>query len=157
MTEVDIAGNKYQVGRMPPLKQFHVSRKLAPLAFAFGAGLVSNANISSALSKTPESPAVDALEGSEEPDLLKDVAGKDILTAFEPVTLMLAQMREEDLDYVFKTCLGYAKRQQGSAWAAVQTPSGQMMFDDIDMTIMMQITMEVVKENKLANFITAQL
>ena len=89
---------------------------------------------------------------------LKDVAGKDILTAFEPVTMVLSQMRDEDVDYVFKTCLAYVKRQQGAAgWAAVQSPNGLMMFEDIDMNVMMKLTIAVIKENKLANFITAQL
>ena len=156
MTEVPIDGNVYQVGRMPPLKQFHVSRKLAPLAFAFGAGLISNENITSALTKGTNAPAVESDPPAE--DTLKDVAGKDILTAFEPVTMVLSQMRDEDVDYVFKTCLAYVKRQQGAAgWAAVQSPNGLMMFEDIDMNVMMKLTIAVIKENKLANFITAQL
>lgn len=160
MTEIPVAGNVYQVGRMPPMKQFHVSRRLAPLAFAFGAGLISNESISGALSKGAPVPEA-APEGDTPPaedDMLKDVAGKDLLTAFEPVTMVLAGMKDEDVEYVFKTCLGYVKRQQGNAgWAAIQAGNGALMFDDIDMNVMMQLTIAVIKENKLANFLTAQL
>ncbi len=153
MNEVKIGDVMYQVGRMPPLKSFHVARKLAPLAFAFGAGLMSNEKVVEAMASEPE---VDA--SGTKVDAVDKISPGDLLTSFEPVTTVLAQMKEEDLDYVFKTCLGYAKRQQASGgWAPVTAGNGQMMFDDIDMNQMIQLTMAVVKENNLANFITAQL
>jgi len=70
-----------------------------------------------------------------------------------PVAEAIAQMSEEDCDFVTDTCLSVCTRQSGSGYQAVMV-SGRMLFDDIDMMVMIRLCSEVVKEN-LSNFLIA--
>lgn len=68
----------------------------------------------------------------------------------------MAGMPDADCDFVLRTCLAVVQRQQGQAWAPVIAPQQglAMMFDDIGLTELMQLTVEVIKEN-LSGFFSA--
>ncbi len=125
--EIEISGNSYSIGKMSAMQQFHIARRLAPAIWA-----------------------------------LSSVAGKDrpeddstAINALQPVAEMLSKMSDEDSEYIVKSCLAVVQRKQQNGWAKVQSSNGGLMFDDINMQTMLQITFAVVKDN-LGNFFNAR-
>lgn len=136
-----IAGNNYKIGKMDAFDQFHVARRLAPALFALGGAASSMRGV---VSEDGEQPSSLELEGA-------------MLSAFEPVAQALAGMSDADTEYVLNKCLAIAMREQGNAWQKVAVMSGgkmRLMFQDIDMPVMVQLAVMVIKEN-LGNFFTA--
>ena len=123
--ETTINGATYQIRKLTPFQQFHVARRLAPALWALSS----------------------VAEGAS--------AGKVVegmLSAFQPVAEILSKMSDQDSEYVLSTCLSAVYRQQGNNWAMVSpTSAGMMMFDDITLPVMIQLTFEVIKEN-MGNF-----
>jgi hypothetical protein len=115
MSDIEVSGNVYRIGRMDARKQFHVSRRLAPLLAGLGG----------------------AIAGKKE----------DIASTFQPIAEALAQMSDEDTDYILDNCLAVVSRQQGNQFAPVMARGGNMMFEDIDLPTMMQLTITVIREN----------
>ena len=70
--------------------------------------------------------------------------------------LMLANISDADSEFVVKKCLSVVTRKQGSSFAKLQTPDGHMMFDDISLSAMLEITVAVIEEN-LGNFFRTAL
>lgn len=124
-----IAGNEYQFGRLNAFQQLHVSRRLVPILGALAAA----------------GPALVA--AAQE--------GDDDLTAFmAAVGPAVAGMSDADVDYVIKACLGVTSRRSGERWSPVLTRDSQILFSDIDMTVMLRLAVEVCKEN-LSSFFGA--
>lgn len=73
------------------------------------------------------------------------------LQAFEPVADALSKMSDADSEYVLMSCLDVVHRKQGNDWANVRARGGGLMFDDISLGTMVQLTTAVIKEN-LGNF-----
>jgi hypothetical protein len=131
MLEFTLAGQNYRAGKLNAFQQLHVSRKLAPI-----------------LPKLL--PA--ALKVSADPGNMSLVA-----EAFAPAAQAMADMSEEDCNFVVHTCLGVVSMQQGNAWAPVWNANTQsLMFDSIDMMIMLQITFHVIQDS-LGSFIQGLL
>lgn len=80
-------------------------------------------------------------------------AEDDSLLKFKPIAEALARMSDEDSEYILDTCLAVCSRKQEKGFAKVMA-NGQMMFADIDLAVMIQLTAAVVKEN-LENFMGA--
>ncbi len=72
----------------------------------------------------------------------------------EPVSKIMAQMSDEDSNYIILTCLSVVRREdKGGKMAPVVTESGLFMFSqDMDMAVMLRLVVEVLKEN-LGNFL----
>lgn len=126
-TDIEVNGQRYRVGKLDAMKQFHVSRRLGPLLATMGISL-------SVLGK-----------GAEEFDL------NEFLPLLEPITKMMAEMSDEDADYIIFTCLSVVTRLQGGRPAPVSS-GRQLMFHDIEMPTLLRLTVEVLKGN-LANFL----
>lgn len=126
--EFEIAGQRYRAEKLDAFKQLHVSRKIAPIV--------------------PKLLPM-FLKMSEKKDALKeDLAG--MAEAFEPLAQALADMPDADCEYVFNACLGVVARHQQGNWASVWS-GGSLMFDDIDIGTMVQITSKVIWDS-LGNF-----
>lgn len=123
---LNINQQTYQIGKLPALTQFHVLRRLTPGLAAVGLSF----------------------------EQIKTLTPEKMWGLLMPVSQFLATMPEEDANYVIFSCLGAVKRQAGGdgrfADVAVQ---GRLMFDDIDMLVMVRLTVEVLREN-LAGFLT---
>jgi len=133
--QFEINGQQYQSGKLDAFKQFHVARRLAPLISGVSAALKGDA------APSAEGAAADSVQ--PQPEQRKDFA--DFL---EPMADALAHMPDADCDYILFTCLGVVKRQQGDGWAKVLAPGGRtLMFEDIDMGAMINITLKVIQEN----------
>lgn len=123
--EIQIGSDTYKIERLSAMKAFHVARRLAPVLVAiFKAGA---------------------------PDLTKD----DLLKTMAPaIADSLANLSDDDTEYVIFTCLAVVSKKQGPAWAPV-TKNKQMMFDDMDAVTMLRLTSEVVQENMTGFFSSA--
>lgn len=133
--DLEINEKTYRVGKLSALKQFHVSRKIAPLL----PPLVSL--------------WVDALK-AEKPlqDSLAEVAA-----LATPVLEILSTLPDEQLEYVIGECMAVVTRRDANAafpvWsAAVRAP----MYEDIDMAVMLQLTARVIADS-LGPFINGWL
>lgn len=118
---VEIKNQGYEIGSLPALTQFHVVRRLAPMIGAVG---MDAATLKSAASL------------------------KDFSEFIAPVVDQLARMTDEDANYVIFSCLAVVKRKaasDGSLARVVASDGRSLMFDDIDMTVMVRLVVEVLK------------
>ncbi len=69
----------------------------------------------------------------------------DFMTGLEAAAKFISAMADADREYVVKACFDVTQRQQGAAWAPLRA-GGRMMFEDIDLQTMMQITWQVLQE-----------
>lgn len=133
--ELTLGSAEYSTRKLSAIQQFHVARRLAPLLWALGEGLVQ------ALSSGKSEISVDGVDANG-------------LFALKNVADMVAQMSDADSEYVLNTCLSVVRRKQSGGWANIQASGGGLMFDDIDLQTMMQLAVTVIKEN-LGNFFDA--
>ena len=130
MNEVEIDGNRYQIGRLDAKTQFHVARRVAPLLSALGQGAA-------------------ALDGAA-PDPEGEVSDGDMLKVFGPLANALSAMDDAQCDYVINRCLSVVRRHNGQQWTPVMAPNGALMFDadhGFTMQVMMRLTIAVIQEN----------
>lgn len=137
MTEFEINGELYRSGKLDTFKQLHVSRKIAPLV-----PKVLPAFAAIAQAKRAEGMVLgDALNRE------LGVQGIDLIAkAIEPVTTVMAEMSDTDVEYLFANCLAVVQRKQGKDWAPIWR-NDALMFDDIELPQMTQIAMKVIWDN----------
>lgn len=141
MEIIPIGGHDYAIGRLNALDQLHVSRKIAPIIPNIMPILTEVAK--GEFSKTLESlenGATDELDGLE-----------PLAQALEPFMEAIAKIPEDDVNYVVHKCLSVVKRN-----GAVVCRNGTMMFDDLDMSHLLPLTVAVIRTN-LGNFIQGLL
>lgn len=137
MAVVEIGGRRYSIGKIPPMTQFHIARRLAPMV-AGGAALID---------------VIDAVTRDDVP--LNEAA--EVLKNLQPVAEALAKMPDADAEYVVNHCLLVVSRQEEPAgnWAPVQPQLGMMMMADMTMPDMLRLAFEVIKD-QIAPFLNAQ-
>ena len=92
-------------------------------------------------------PAIPIVEG-----LVADRnAGKDITLL---VVLMLSRLSDAESDEIVKKCLSVVLISQEGGWAKLM-PNGVLMFSDIDLSSLLQLTAAVIVENLGTFFNTA--
>lgn len=133
MIEIELSGQTYRTGKLDVMRQFHLSRRLAPII-------------------PPLIPVFVKLKaGGLEQDLL-GFAG-----VLGPFADGLSAMSDEDSEYIIGTCLGVVQRKSGKTWAAVWDVGGKVcMFDDMELPDMIQLTLRVIQDN-LGPFISGIL
>lgn len=66
----------------------------------------------------------------------------------QPLMHGIASMTDADCDFILEACLKVVQRQQGNAWSPIYAGANQaLMFDDIDMSAMLQIASKVIQDN----------
>lgn len=136
MVEFEIAGQAYRADKLNAFQQLHVARRIAPV---MGAAI------------TPELIASFKSAASEP----EGTAALDGLSLFEPLAKAFGAMSDADVEFITKTCLGAVSRQQGPGWQRVMTASGQLMFQDLELPAMLQITWKVIEDNLKGFFPTS--
>lgn len=133
MISIELSGNNYRAGKLDAMRQFHLSRRLAPII-------------------PPLIPVFIKLKaGGLEQDML------GFASVLGPFADGLAAMSDEDSEYIVGTCLSVVQRQNGKAWANVWDVQGKVcMFDDLELPDMIQLTLRVIQEN-LGPFISGIL
>ena len=138
MRDVELGGIHYQIGKLDAFKQFHVARRLAPIL----------ATVASAAANIPESerPTPETDEAAAERWFGKMAA---------PLVEAFSSMNDETADYILLTCLTAVGRDAGKGtWAPVLSRQRTLMYQDIDMGTMVQLTVAVIQEN-LAGFFSS--
>lgn len=129
---VTVNGIEYSIGEMPVFDQFHVGRRLAPFLGS----------------------ALEAFRGQS-----LDTAAEEfdiLLLATPSLTKTLAEMKDEDAEYIIRKCLSVVKRHEKSGWAKVMNGAGNFQFQDIDLKAMLTLTTKVIQENIGDFFPTSQ-
>jgi hypothetical protein len=125
VAEFEVAGKQYRSAKMNAFQQFHVARKLGPIFAKLGPN---------AIRTDPDASLIDMLE---------------------PVVDALAAMPEEDCNYILFRCLAVVQRGDAGRWTPIWNENAKrLMFEDIDMSEMIQICMQVLGDN-LGPFIAA--
>jgi hypothetical protein len=149
MSEIELQGVRYRVNKMSVFDQAHVARKVAPIIFSMGRGY------SNALAKLPQRAPQPASNGNdsmaeefEAPTDQHETAEQNevLFETMGPIADVLAKMSDEDVNYVLKKCLGVCAKHNGTSWAPLMR-GDNLMFDDLDLATLMQLTMEVVQDN----------
>lgn len=70
--------------------------------------------------------------------------------------MMLSQVPDQDVDFIMRKCLSVVVRRQGDSLAKIQSPNGQLMFDDIDLDALLTLTVAVLEES-LGDFFRTSL
>lgn len=131
MAEFTVNGQSYRTAKIDAMRQFHLSRKIAPIIPA----------LIPVFTKLSESKKEEAAK-----PLSNDIAGMAHL--FEPFAEAIAEMSDEVAEYVMGTCLSVVQRQQGTTWAPIWNERQKVcMFDDIDAGVMVQLAAYVVRES----------
>lgn len=137
-----IDGIDYQVHSIDAVKQFHLSRKLAPIMARPIIQLL---------------PLVMRLLSEEE---LSEEEKKSIplhLQAAVPdFAEAIAALSEDDANYIIFTCLDYCWRKQDTGWAKVRK-AGALMFADLSMLALIRLVVETIKANLGDVFTTGAL
>lgn len=124
-TETEIGGIKFRTAKLSPKVQFNVLKRLMPL-----------------MARVPE-----ASGGLKKEATLADLFSSTVMAD------AISHMDDKDSDFVIDACLSVVQREQvleGSqqaVWAPVTTGKGVLMFADIDMNVMLKITVLVISEN----------
>lgn len=126
-TLATVNGKEYQIGRLPALEQLHVARRLMPCLAALAN--VDTNKVSSILEK-----------GEENVD-------KAFNQVALPIAEALANMTDEQVNYVITKCLGVCYFKQDTGWARMTNGSGQIMNADLELPDLLGVTVEVIKEN----------
>lgn len=131
MTEFDVGEKTYRVGKIDARRQWHLVRRVAPALV----GVVGIASLT-----------------NEEGQVVNPRA---MIEKIEPFLAALGKMSDEDTDYVLDTCLSVVQRKiEGDrGWSSVGS-GGALMFDDIDLAVMMRLAFEAGREN-LSGFFDA--
>jgi len=125
MAQFEINGQTYRAGKMDAFKQFHVSRRIAPIIPTLIPVFLRLANDGSIVKNL---------------DALAEVLG--------PFADGIAAMSDESSEFVIGTCLSVVQRQNGSLWAPVWNSQQKVcMFDDLDLGAMIQIVLRVLQDN----------
>lgn len=131
MAEFTVNGQAYRTAKIDAMRQFHLSRKIAPIIPA----------LIPVFAKLAESQKA---EGAK--PLSSDLA--TMANLFEPFAEAIAGMSDEAAEYVMGTCLSVVQRQQGTTWSPVWSDRQKVcMFDDIDAGVMVQLAAFVVRES----------
>jgi hypothetical protein len=126
MAEMTINEHVYSIGRLTPKQQLHLARRILPLFTGVGAAF----------------------------DLDKGVDTD--FRQFGPFADALAKMTDAEVDAIIDPCLGVINRKVGELWSPVMPRPGQLMYQDLGVAEMIQLTWAVISEN-LGNFFPAQI
>lgn len=146
----DFGGSEYRFGRMNAMKQFHVMRRLAPVAtrmseIDFAALLPRQDGPTSA-----EPSADETVPADQGPTLLSK------LNLMQPLADALSKLSDADCEYIIGCCMDVVTRRQGPTWVRIwNSASARPMFDDIDLPVLMSLTVRTLMEN-LSNFFPAR-
>lgn len=115
--DFEVNQTQYRAGKLNCFQQLLVARKLAPLLKGLGNIDMDSLNVKTAVKQM--GPFLDAI----------------------------SELPEQDVKQVIKTCLGATTRRSGDRYTAVQTLSGELMFDDLGMSEVILICFYVIRAN----------
>lgn len=94
-------------------------------------------------------PAMGAVTALVDPDNAEK--NKNMLSV-----ILLSYVSDQDAEYIIKKCLAVVMRRDSGTSAKVMTKEGHMMYSDMSMSSILELTMAVVEEN-LGDFFRTSL
>jgi len=137
--EFEAGGQTYRAGILDVKRQFHVTRRLSPLLV----GLLESGIMDRVKAQKKE--------GMKPEDLFALLAEVDLGPLLKSVTTGLSTLPEEDVDYVLNACMRVVERKQITGGWAPLMRGDLLMFEDLDMQVMLQIVWQVL-EHSLSGF-----
>ena len=133
--EFTLNGAQYRAAKLDTFKQLHLSRKIAPVIptlIPVFIGLSKNqGNLAASMDK--------------------------LAILLQPFADGLAELSDENSEYMMTTCLSVVKRLQGETWVPIWSQSQKVcMFDDIELGGLIEICIMVIKDS-LGSFIQGLL
>lgn len=126
--ELTLKGEVYRLSKLSVFEQLKVARKLLPVL----AGML-----------TDFQTIREKMHASE--------GGKLIETLAPKIADAVAGLSDQDVDAILFPCLQVVSRQHMKAWVPV-CRQGEMAFDDLDLSVMLQLVARVVADS-LGNFL----
>jgi len=127
MRQVELDGNVYRIGHLSPMRQFHIFRRLAPLIAAV--------------------PSPDTSGQADAVDNFHRQLGENLA----PLVDAVGRLTDDEGNYIILNTLRAVERQVGNGWARLiaSGPDGQplLMFEDMDLSVMMQLVWATFQEN----------
>jgi hypothetical protein len=71
----------------------------------------------------------------------------DFWHSLGPIAQAVADMSTEDSEWCLKTCLQAVSVWNGRNYTPLTTPNGQLMFEDMEMSTMIQLAFTVIQDN----------
>jgi hypothetical protein len=114
---IDVNGHNYSIGKLSARQQFDIVRRLGGVEFWF-----------------------------EQETAEDHVPGARWIGAI--VTGAASTIPQADIDFILETSLSVVRRHAGGngAGAPIMAPNGRMMFEDIDMETMLELSDQVLQE-----------
>lgn len=140
-TSFPVGGNNYQASKLPAFDQMAIARRLMPAI------------------KTLLTPEVMAsIAQSRQADGKLDFSRIDLSQMIPAMADAIYSLSDDDAERIVRTSLKVVQRQnaEGTVWSPVMTPQGQVMFDDIDLPVMLQIAWNVIEAQLGSFFSTAR-
>jgi hypothetical protein len=156
MAEFTVAATTYRTKmKLNARQQFHIARRIAPVVSVIGAVIPLLQGALQQQTITPEQDDVDNTAAQ-----IRATAQRmaDLETLGRPIMEALASLPDADCDYVLDLCLAVVQRMQsgngsGPMWSDIWNPrASKLMFEDIELPAMLQIAMEVLRENLMGFF-----
>ena len=124
MINFEISGVEYRADKLATLKQFHISRKIAPLLPALA-------------------PVFLRLHGQG--CLTDDLSSTVEIMA--PFAEGIAGMPDDTVEYIIGACLAVIQRNQQGVWSPVWDAQAKACAEDIDMGVMMRLIVRVIQDS----------
>ena len=128
MSEIEINGRKYRIGRIAAMRQLYIMKRIAPpMVSVLGVATIKS-----------------VAEGDE-----VDVLG--LIDRMEPFLMAIQRLPDADMEYVTDNCLAVVDRavENDRGWQKVT-----MYPDELDPMLILRLTFEALREN-LAGFFAA--
>lgn len=129
MSEFDLNGVEYRIGKLSAIQQLHVSRRIAPLI----------------------PPLVPLFAKFSKEGLTQNLAS--LPEAMQPMADALANLSDDSAEYVVTTCMSVVRRREGDQWMPVwNARAGMAQYEDLnDVGTMLNVVVRVITDN-LSNF-----
>jgi hypothetical protein len=135
MSDIEIRGHTYRIGVMSARTQLHVARRLSSLPISLIIGASTDGAMSDAVIAKARDSGFDA----------------DDIKLTLPLSLKsLGMLSDTDCNFVVDSCLVLCHRKisDNAPWAPIFNASiGQLMYQDIDLEVMLELTVRVLQEN----------
>ena len=134
MTEFEINGRKFKVGKLNAFKQFHIVRRISPV-------------LADLLPAIKDFQRFQKVQGNKTEDQKLD----EVATVLGPILTGFSKLKDADSEFVLLGLLSVAEMNgPGPGWSKVATDS-MLMIQDLELPILLQIAGRVFLEN-LASF-----
>lgn len=152
MERITIGQHSYVIGKLDAFSQLHVSRRITPIIPTIAPLLaeVAKGGIQEMIQKLEMAKDQVSTDG-QGGNALADMDLTALANAAKPFADALAEMSDENADYVTKKCLSVVKRDNGGSLASVCV-NGSLMFDDLDLGEILPLVIAVLRTS-LGNFI----